>query len=114
VEIILQRGLEAHPQARPRIISDNGPQFIARDFKEFVSVRRSTGGGTPGGCERLGGYDNYERRTEDIEDRCAGPSADAGGAAGGIVGRIRTQRDQRDEICEAGGGQLRDIYELAT
>jgi transposase InsO family protein len=38
VEIILQRALEKHPQARPRIISDNGPQFIARDFKEFVRL----------------------------------------------------------------------------
>jgi putative transposase len=38
VEIILQRGLEAHPHARPRIISDNGPQFIARDFKEFIRI----------------------------------------------------------------------------
>jgi transposase InsO family protein len=38
VEIILQRAMEKHPQARPRIISDNGPQFIARDFKEFVRM----------------------------------------------------------------------------
>ncbi|MEP6672843.1 MAG: IS3 family transposase [Chthoniobacter sp.] len=38
VEIILQRALENHPQAKPRIISDNGPQFIARDFKEFIRV----------------------------------------------------------------------------
>ena len=38
VEIILQRAAELHPQARPRIISDNGPQFIARDFKEFIRV----------------------------------------------------------------------------
>jgi transposase InsO family protein len=38
VEIILQRGLEKYPQAKPRIISDNGPQFIARDFKEFIRV----------------------------------------------------------------------------
>jgi transposase InsO family protein len=30
--------LERHPQAKPRIISDNGPQFIARDFKEFIRV----------------------------------------------------------------------------
>ncbi len=36
VEIILQRARERFPQARPRIISDNGPQFIARDFKEFI------------------------------------------------------------------------------
>ena len=36
VEIILQRGREKFPAARPRIISDNGPQFIARDFKHFI------------------------------------------------------------------------------
>jgi hypothetical protein len=38
VETIVQRGLEKFPDARPRIISDNGPQFIARDFKEFVGL----------------------------------------------------------------------------
>ena len=38
VEIILQRAREKHPEARPRIISDNGPQFIARDFKEFIRL----------------------------------------------------------------------------
>ena len=38
VEIILQRALEKYPQAKPRIISDNGPQFIARDFKEFIRI----------------------------------------------------------------------------
>jgi len=36
VEIILQRAREKFPAARPRIISDNGPQFIARDFKHFI------------------------------------------------------------------------------
>ncbi len=36
VEIILQRAREKFPAARPRIISDNGPQFIARDFKQFI------------------------------------------------------------------------------
>ncbi len=36
VETILQRARERYPDARPRIISDNGPQFIARDFKEFI------------------------------------------------------------------------------
>ena len=36
VECILQAARERFPDARPRIISDNGPQFIARDFKEFI------------------------------------------------------------------------------
>jgi putative transposase len=42
VQTILQRARENHPGARPRIISDNGPQFIARDFKEFVRVAGMT------------------------------------------------------------------------
>jgi len=35
-ELVLQRAREKYPQARPRIISDNGPQFVAKDFKEFL------------------------------------------------------------------------------
>jgi len=36
VEIVLQRALELFPEARPRLISDNGSAFIARDFKVFI------------------------------------------------------------------------------
>lgn len=39
VEIIVQRALEAFPDARPRIISDNGPQFVAKDFKAFIRIK---------------------------------------------------------------------------
>lgn len=42
VEIVLQRAREKFPEARPRIISDNGPQFIARDFKEFIRLSGMT------------------------------------------------------------------------
>ena len=42
VEIILQAALETFPGARPRIISDNGPQFIAKDFKEFIRLAQLT------------------------------------------------------------------------
>jgi len=38
VEIIIQRAREKFPDARPRIISDNGPQFIARDLKQFLRL----------------------------------------------------------------------------
>jgi putative transposase len=38
VETIIQRGREKFPGQTPRIISDNGPQFIAKDFKEFIRV----------------------------------------------------------------------------
>lgn len=40
IECILQRARERFPGASPRIISDNGPQFISRDFKAFI---RETG-----------------------------------------------------------------------
>jgi transposase InsO family protein len=42
VETILQRAREKFPDARPRIISDNGPQFIAKDFKEFIRITGMT------------------------------------------------------------------------
>ena len=38
VEIIIQRAREKFPGVKPRIISDNGPQFIARDFKAFIRI----------------------------------------------------------------------------
>ena len=36
VETIVQRGREAYPGHQTQIISDNGPQFIVRDFNTFV------------------------------------------------------------------------------
>jgi len=42
IEIILEAAKEKYPEARPRIISDNGPQFIARDFKEFIRISGMT------------------------------------------------------------------------
>jgi putative transposase len=42
VEIIVQRAREANPGVKPRIISDNGPQFIAKDFKEFIRLAGMT------------------------------------------------------------------------
>jgi putative transposase len=42
VEIIVQRAREKFPNAKPRIISDNGPQFIAKDFKEFIKISGMT------------------------------------------------------------------------
>jgi hypothetical protein len=38
VEIVLQRAREKFPGEAPRIITDNGPQFIARDFHEFIRL----------------------------------------------------------------------------
>ncbi len=38
VELIIQRGRERFPGVYPQIIPDNGPQFIAKDFKEFIRI----------------------------------------------------------------------------
>jgi putative transposase len=38
VETAVQRALEKYPDAKPRIISDNGPQFVAREFKSFIRI----------------------------------------------------------------------------
>jgi transposase InsO family protein len=38
VEPIIQRARERVPGEKPRIISDNGPQFVAREFQGFIRV----------------------------------------------------------------------------
>lgn len=42
IEVIIQRGREKYPGVKPRIISDNGPQFIARDLKTFIRLTGMT------------------------------------------------------------------------
>jgi len=37
-EIVIQRAREKFPGENPRIISDNGPQFVAKDFKQFIRL----------------------------------------------------------------------------
>ena len=42
VELVVQRAREKFPGVTPRIISDNGPQFIAKDFKELIRLAGMT------------------------------------------------------------------------
>jgi putative transposase len=42
VQTIIQRAREQFPGEHPRIITDNGPQFIAKDFKEFIRIAGMT------------------------------------------------------------------------
>jgi len=42
VECIIERAREKYPDAKPRIISDNGPQFTARDFKSYIRLAGMT------------------------------------------------------------------------
>jgi transposase InsO family protein len=42
VELTVQRAKEKFPNTHARVISDNGPQFIAKDFKEFIALAELT------------------------------------------------------------------------
>jgi transposase InsO family protein len=39
IQTIIEKGTELYPGVKPRIISDNGPQFIARDFKSYIRLK---------------------------------------------------------------------------
>ena len=42
IELIVQKALEVFPGVYPKLISDNGPQFIAKAFKEFIRLSGMT------------------------------------------------------------------------
>ncbi len=42
VEIVVQQALEKYPNESPRIITDNGSQFISREFKGFIKANNLT------------------------------------------------------------------------
>ena len=42
IEIIPQRARKRVGAVRPRIISDNGPQFIAKEFMEYIRLMGMT------------------------------------------------------------------------
>lgn len=41
-EIVLQRAIEKYPDAKPRIITDNGSQYTSHEFKQFVGMHGLT------------------------------------------------------------------------
>lgn len=42
LELVIERAKALYPEARPRLISDNGPQYVSRDFHEFIRVSGMT------------------------------------------------------------------------
>jgi len=71
IEIVLQRAREKYPEARPRVISDNGPQFIARDFKEFIRIAGMTHVRTSPGYPQSNG--KLERWHKSLKSECIRP-----------------------------------------
>jgi len=71
LEITLERAKEKYPGAKPRIISDNGPQFIARDFKEFIRLSGMTHGRTSPYYPQSNG--KLERWHQSLKRECIRP-----------------------------------------
>jgi putative transposase len=71
VEIVLQRARERFPEARPRIISDNGPQCIAKDFKQFIRLSGMTHVRTSPYCPQSNG--KLERWHQSAKVECLRP-----------------------------------------
>jgi putative transposase len=71
VEVLLQRAKEKFPDAKPRIISDNGPQFIAKDFKEFIRISGMTHVRTSPYYPQSNG--KLERWNKSIKSECIRP-----------------------------------------
>ena len=95
IETILQRAKEKYPQARPRIISDNGPQFIARDFKEFIRISGMTHVRTsPYYPQSNGKLERWHQsiKRESIRPRCPLSVEDAREIAGEYVQHYNTRR----------------------
>ena len=71
VEIVLQRARERFPGVSPRIISDNGSQFIAQDFKEFIRLAGMTHVRTSANYPQSNG--KIERWHKTVKGECIRP-----------------------------------------
>lgn len=78
IELVLQKALEQAPGAKPRIISDNGPQFLARDFKEFIRLVGATHVRTSPYYPQSNG--KLERWHGSLKQECIRPSCPASAA----------------------------------
>jgi len=95
VEIVLQRAREAFPDVHPQIISDNGPAFIARDFKEFIRLCGMTHVRTSPYYPQSNG--KVERWHQSLKRECIRPKTpltleEARRVVGGYVHRYNTER----------------------
>jgi len=95
IEIILQRAREKFPDVRPRVISDNGPQFIAKDFKEYIKIAGMTHVRTSPYYPQSNG--KIERFYKTIKGECVRPSVllsleDARQTIGDYIGRYNNIR----------------------
>ena len=95
IEIVIQRAMEKCPGVTPRIISDNGPQFIAKEFKEFVRISGMSHVRTSPHYPQSNG--KFERFNRTMKTECIRPKApvsleDAKRIVGGFIEEYNTQR----------------------
>jgi len=68
VELTVQRALEKHPGEKPRIISDNGSQYISKDFKDYITMAGLQHSRTSVAYPQSNG--KIERFHRSLEDEC--------------------------------------------
>lgn len=73
IALVLERAKEKFPGAKPQIISDNGPQFIAKDFKEYIRLSGMTHVRTSPYYPQSNG--KLERFNRTIKSECIRPNA---------------------------------------
>ncbi len=73
VEMVLQGAKERFPSAKPRVISDNGPQFVSKDFKEFIRVSGMSHVRTSPYYPQANG--KFERFNRTIKTECIRPAS---------------------------------------
>ena len=95
VELIVQRALEAFPGKKPKLISDNGPQFIAKDFKEFIRLAGMSHVRTSPYYPQSNGKQERMQATvkrECIREKCPRTAGEARRWLGQYIERYNTQR----------------------
>jgi transposase InsO family protein len=95
IEWIIQAARETVEGVTPRMISDNGPQFIARDFKEFIRICGMTHVRTsPYYPQSNGKIERWHKslKTESIRPKTPVSLEDARGIIGDYVAHYNTVR----------------------
>ena len=95
VELMVQKALEAFPGVHPKLISDNGPQFIAKDFKEFIRLAGMTHVRTSPYYPQSNGKQERMQGTvkrECIREKCPRTVEEARRWVGEYIERYNTQR----------------------
>lgn len=95
VELIVQKALEVFPGVHPKLISDNGPQFIAKDFKEFIRLAGMTHVRTSPYYPQSNGKQERMQasvKRECIREKCPRTVDEARRWVGAYINRYNTQR----------------------